>query len=163
MDSSKSHSFVLHYLPEFSQISSSAAFFSFCLQSFTASESFPMDQLFASSGQSIGTSASEKVLPMNFHGGLYLGFTDRLAIQGTLKSLFQHHNSKASILWLSDFYMVLLSHWLGLLERKKKKHIILTIPTFISKVRSLLFNTLSKFVMAFFLRRERFLFLFLFF
>ena len=92
-------------------ISSSVAPFS-CLQSFSASGSFPMNQLFESGGQSIATSAS--VLPMNIQDWFPLGLTgfDLLAVQGTLKSLLQHHSSKAPILWHSDFFMVQLSQHL---------------------------------------------------
>ena len=67
---------------------------------------------------------------------------DLLAVQGTLKSLLQHHSSKASILWHSAFFMVQLSH----LYITTGKTIALTIWTFVSKVMSLLFNTLSRFV-----------------
>ena len=79
-------------------ISSSAASFSFSLQSFPASGSFPMSQLFASDGQSIGASAS--VLPMNIQDWFPLALTSliSLAVQGTLKSLLQHHGLKALIL-----------------------------------------------------------------
>ena len=73
----------------------------FCLQSFSASESFPMSQLFASGGQNIGSSAS--VLPMNIQGWFTTDWFDLLAVQGTLKSLLQHHNSKASLLWCWAF------------------------------------------------------------
>ena len=72
-----------------------------------------MSQFFASSGQSIGVSASTSVLPMNTQDLSPLGWTDwldLLAIQGTLKSLLQHHSSKASILWHSAFFVVQLSH-----------------------------------------------------
>ena len=75
-----------------------------CLQSFPASGSFPMSQIFASHGQSIGASASASVLLINIQGWFPLGWTKPLsfrfdlAVQGTLKSLLQHHNSKASIL-----------------------------------------------------------------
>ena len=62
-----------------------------------------------------------------------------LAVQGTLKSLLQHHSSKASILWHSAFFMVQLSHP----YKTFGKNIALTIWTFIGKVMSLLFNTLS--------------------
>ena len=72
--------------------SSSAITFSSCPQSFPASGSFQMSQLFTSGGQSIGVSASAPVLPMNIQDGL-----DLLVVQGTLKRLFQHHSSKASI------------------------------------------------------------------
>ena len=90
-------------------ISSFAAPFSFCLQSFPASMSFPMSQLLASGGQSIGTSAS--VLPMNIQGWFPLGLIGLIFLQSKgLKSLLQHHNSKASILLCSAFFMVQLSH-----------------------------------------------------
>ena len=65
-----------------------------------------------------------------------------LVVQGTLKSLLQHHNSKASILWHSAFFMVQLSH----LYMTTGKTIALTTQTFVSKVMSLLFNTLSRFL-----------------
>ena len=84
-------------------ISSSAAPFPFCLQSFPASWSFPVSQLFTSGGQSIGDSAS--VLPMNIQG--WFPF---LAVQETLKNLLQHHNLKASVLLCSTFFVVQLSH-----------------------------------------------------
>ena len=75
-----------------STMSSSVVPFSPCLQSFPASGSFQMSQLFTSGGQSIGVSASASVLPMN------MDWLDFLAVQGTLKSLLQHRGSKASIL-----------------------------------------------------------------
>ena len=76
-------------------ISSSVVPFS-CLQSFPASGSFPMSLLFASGGQSIGVSASKSVLPMNVQDWLpfRIDWFDLLAVQGTLKSLLQHHGSK---------------------------------------------------------------------
>ena len=89
-------------------IPSSVVPFSSCLQSFPASGSFQMSQLFTSGGQSIGVSASASVLPMN-HPGLIsfrMDLLDLRAVQGTLKSLLQHHNSKASILLLSAFLIV---------------------------------------------------------
>ena len=70
---------------------------------------------------------------------------DLLAVQGTLKSLLNHHSSKASILWLSDFCMIQLSHP----YMAAGKTIALTIWTFVGKVMPLLFNTLSRFVIAF--------------
>ena len=79
-------------------ISSSVIPFSSCPQSFPASQSFQMSQLFASGGQSIGVSASASVLPMNTQDWL-----DLLAVQRTLKSLPRHHSSKASILQHSAF------------------------------------------------------------
>ena len=82
-------------------ISSSVVPFSSYPQSFPASGSFQMSQLSASSGQSIGASASVSVLPMNIQGWFPLGLTDHLAVQGALKSLFQKHSSKATTLWHS--------------------------------------------------------------
>ena len=82
-------------------ISSSVIAFSSCPQSFPASGSFQMSQLFASGGQSIG-SFSFNISPSNEHPGLIsfrMDWLDLLAVQGTLKSLLQHHNPKASILW----------------------------------------------------------------
>ena len=70
---------------------------------------------------------------------------DLLAVQGTRKSLLQHHSSKALILWHSVFYMVQLSHP----YMTSGKTIALTRRTFVSKVMSLLFNMLSRFVIAF--------------
>ena len=70
---------------------------------------------------------------------------DLLALQGTLKSLLQHHSSKASVLLHSDFFAVHLSH----LYMTTGKTIALTMPTFVHKVMSLLFNALSSFVIAF--------------
>ena len=78
---------------------------------------------------------------------------DLLAVQGTLKSLLQHHSSKALILWCSGFFMVQLSH----LYMTTGKTIAFTIQIFVSKVISMLFNTLSKFVIAFFSRSKHLL------
>ena len=95
-------------------ISSSVIPFS-CLQSFPASGSFPTSQFFASGAQSIGASASASVLLMNIQNYLELisfrmDWLDLLAVQGTLKSLLQHHSSKASILLRSAFFIGQLSH-----------------------------------------------------
>ena len=78
---------------------------------------------------------------------------DLLAIQGTVKSLLQHHSSKASILLRSAFFMVQLSHP----YTTTRKAIALTIWTFVDKVTSLLFNTLSRFVIAILPRCRRLL------
>ena len=70
-----------------------------------------MSQFFASGGQSIGISASASVLPMNIRLIYFrIDWFDLVAVQGTLKSLLQHHSSKASILRHSAFFMVQLSH-----------------------------------------------------
>ena len=111
-----------------------------------------MSQLSASGGQSIGASAS--VLPMNIQGcSSGMDWLDLLAVQGTLKSLLQHHNSKASVLRCSVFFMVELSH----LYMTTGKAIALTVQTFVSKVMSLLFNMLSRFVITFLPRSKHLL------
>ena len=87
--------------------------FSSHLQSFPASGSFPVSQLFTLCGQRIEVSASASVLPVNEYSGLIsfrMDWLDLLAVQGTLKSLLQHHSSKASILLCSAFFIVQLSH-----------------------------------------------------
>ena len=84
--------------------------FSSCPQFFPASQSFPMSQLFTSGGQIIW---SFSISPSNEYSGLIsfmIDWFDLLAVQGTLKNLLQHHNSKASILRHSAFFMVRLSH-----------------------------------------------------
>ena len=78
---------------------------------------------------------------------------DLLAVQGTLKSLLQHHSSKASILQCLAFFMVQLSHP----YMTTGETIALTIQTFVGKVVSLLFNMLSRFVIAFPPRSKRLL------
>ena len=78
---------------------------------------------------------------------------DLLAVQGTLKSLFQHHSSKASVLQHSAFFMVQLAHP----YMTTGKTITWTVQTTVGKVLSLLFNTLSRFVIAFLLRSKRLL------
>ena len=91
-------------------ISSSVIPFSSCLQSLPASGSFPMSQLFAWGGQ---RSFSFSIIPSKEIPGLIsfrMDWLDLLAVQGTLKSLFQHYSSKASILWCSAFFTVQLSH-----------------------------------------------------
>ena len=92
-------------------ISSSIIPFSSCLQSFPASGSSQMSQLFMSGGQC--WSFSFNIRPPNEYSVLIsfrMGWLDLLAVQGTLKNLLQHHSSKASILWHSAFFIVQLSH-----------------------------------------------------
>ena len=127
-------------------ISSSVVPFFSCPQSFPALGSFLMSQLFASSGQSIGFSFN--ISPSNEHPGLIsfrMDWLDLLAVQVTLKSLLQHHSSKASILRCSAFFTVQLSHP----YMTTGKTIALTRQTFVDKVMSLLFNMLSKLVITF--------------
>ena len=132
---------VHHQLPEFTQThihwvgdsiqpSSSVVPFSSCPQSFPASGSFQMSQLFTSGGQSIGVSASS---PSSEYPGLIsfrMDWLDLLAVQGTRKSLLQHHSSKASILQRSAFFIVQLSHP----YMTRGKTIALTRWTFAGKV-----------------------------
>ena len=82
-----------------------------------------------------------------------IDWLDLLAVQGTLKSLLQHHSSKASILRCSAFFIVQLSHP----HMTTGKTIALTIQTFVIKVMSLLFNMLSMFVIAFLPRNKHLL------
>ena len=134
-------------------ISSSVIPFSSCFHSFAASGSFQMSQLVASGGQSIGTSAPASVLPMNIQDWLPLGWTDwlgLLAVQGTLKSLLQHHSSKGSIFQCSAFCLVQLSHPYV----TTGKTIALTRWTFVAKVMSLLFNMHSRLVITFLPRNK---------
>ena len=79
------------------------------------------------------------------HQSFRIDWLDLLAVQGTLKNLLQHHSLKASILQCSAFFLVQLSH----AYMTTGKTISLTIQTFVGKVMSLLFNMLSKFVIAF--------------
>ena len=81
---------------------------------------------------------------------LRIDWFDLLEVQGTLKSLFQHHSLKASILWRSAFFMIQFSHP----YMTTGKNIALTRQTFVGKVMFLLFNMLSRFVIAFLPRRK---------
>ena len=99
-------------------------------------------------------SFSLNISPSNEHPGLIsfrMDWLYLLAVQGTLKSLLQHHSSKASIFWCSAFFMVQFSH----LYITTGKTIALTRWTFVSKVISLLFNMLSSFATAFLPRSKR--------
>ena len=100
-------------------------------------------------------SFSFSISPSNEYSGLIsfrIDWFDILAVQGTRKSLLHHHSSKASILQCSAFFIVQLSHP----YMTTGKTIASTIQTFVGKVMSLLFNTLSRFVIAF-LPRSKFL------
>ena len=121
--------------------------------------SFPVNWLFVSGGQSTGASALASVLPMNIQYWFPLGLTGLFSSQskGLFKSLLQPHNLKASILrrsierknwknWKHQFFfMVQLSH----VYMTTRETVALTIHTFVSKVMSLLFNTFATFVIAF--------------
>ena len=112
-----------------------------------------MSQLFASGGQSIGVSASASVSEYSGLISFRMDWLDLLAVQRTLKSLLQHHSSKASILWQSAFFMVQLSHP----YITAGKTIALTRWTFVGKVMSLLFNMLSRLFITFLPRSKRLL------
>ena len=93
-------------------------------------------------------SFSFNINPSNEHPGLIyfrMDWFDLLAIQGTLKSLLEHHSSKASVLWCSAFFVVQLSHP----YMTTGKTIALTRWSFVDKVMSLLFNMLSRLVITF--------------
>ena len=101
-------------------------------------------------------SFSFSISPSNEYSGLIsfrMDSLDLLAVQGTLKSLLQHHSSKASILQCSAFFIVQLSHP----YMTTGKTIVLTRWTFVSKVISLLFNMLSRLVLALLPRSKRLL------
>ena len=98
-------------------------------------------------------SFSFSISPSDEYSGLIsfrMDWLDLLALQRTLKSLLQHHSLRASILWHSAFFMVQLSHP----YMTTGKTIALTVGTFVNKVMSLLFNILSRLVIAF-LRRSK--------
>ena len=100
------------------------------------------------------------ISPSNEYSGLTsfrIDWYDLFAVQGTLKSLLQHHSSKASVLQSSAFFMVQLSHP----YMATGKTMALTIQTFVGKVMSLLFNMLSRFIIAFLPRSKHLLILWL--
>ena len=124
-------------------ISSSVIPFSSHLQSFPASGSFPMSQFFTSGGQSIGASALTSVLPMNIQGWFPLGLTDLISLlsKGLSRVFFITTVQKHQFFGAQPFFMVQLSH----LYMTTGKNIALTRQTFVGKVMSLIFNTLSRF------------------
>ena len=98
-------------------------------------------------------SFSFSISPSNEHPGLIsfsMDWLDLLAVQGTLKSLLQHHSSKASIIWRSAFFTVQLSYP----YMTTGKTIALTRRTFVGKIMSLLFNMLSRLVITFLTRSK---------
>ena len=160
MDCSKPGFPIHHQLLELAQthvhptISSSVVLFSSCLQSFPASVSFQMSQLFASGGQGIGVSASASVLPMNIQDWFPLGLTGLISLQSKgpqESSPIPQLKSIGSPVF--SFLMVQLSHP----YMTTGKTIALTRRTFVSKVMSLLFNMLSRLVVAFLPRSKHLL------
>ena len=114
----------------------SSSGFYFCLQPFSASESFPMSWFFTLGGQSIGASALPSVLPINIQDWLPLGLTGLISLQSEGLSRVFSNNSKASIFRHSAFFIVQFSHP----HMTTGKTIALTRWTFVAKVMSLLFN-----------------------
>ena len=136
-------------------ISYSVANFSSCPQSFPASGFFSSELALHIRWPKYW-SFSVSISPSNEYSGLIsfkIDWFDCLAVQGTLKSLLQHSNLKASIPWHSSFFKVQLSH----LYMTTGKTIVLTRQTFVSKVLSLLFNKRSSFVIAFLPKSKRLL------
>ena len=166
MDCSTSGFPVLHHLRELAQTLvhwvSDALQPSFSLSSpsppaFNLSQHQGLFKCFTSDCQRIGASASTSVPLMNIQDWFpSIDWFDLLAVQGTLKSL-QHHSWEASILWHSTFFMVQLSHP----YMTTAKTIALTRWNFLGKVMSLLFNTLSRFVITLLPRSKRLLILWL--
>ena len=128
-------------------ISSSVICFSSCLQSFPAPRVFSNESVLYSRWPKYWN-FSFSISPSSENSGLIsfrIDWLDLLAVQGTHKSLLQHHSSKASILWCSAFFIVQLSHP----YMTTGKTIALTRRTFVGKVMSLLFNRLSTSVIVF--------------
>ena len=135
-------------------ISSSAVPFSSCPQSLPASVF--SNELALRMRWPKYWSFSFSISPSNEHPGLIsfrMDWLDLLAVQGALKSLLQHHSSKASVLWLSAFFTVQLSHP----YMTTGKTIAWTRPTFVGKVMSLLLNIVSRLVIIFLPRSKRLL------
>ena len=133
---------------------SSSAHFSSCLQSFPVTGSFPVSQLFTSGSQVLELQLQHQY--SSEYSGLIsfrIDWFDLLEVQGSLKSLLQHHSSKASVLWFSAFFIVQLWHP----YMTTGKTIALTRRTFVSKVMFLLFNMLSRLVITFLPRNEHLL------
>jgi len=134
--------------------SSSVILFSSCLESFPASGSFPMSQLFSLGGQSIGVSASTSVLPTNIQDWFPLGWTGWIFLQSKgLSRVFsnttvQKHQSSVLSFLYSPTLTSIHDYW---------KTIALTRRTFVDKVMSLLFNMLSRLVITFLPRSKHLL------
>ena len=115
-----------------------------------------MSQFFTSGDQNIDWSFSFSISPSNYYSGLIsfrMDWLDLLAVQGTLKSLLQHHSSKVSILLHSAFFIVQLSY--PYLTTRKK--IALTRWNFVGKIMSLIFNMLPRLVINFLPRSKHLL------
>ena len=141
-------------------VPSSLSLFPSWPRSFPASRSFPMSWLFTSVAKVLELQLQHQSFQWILYSELISFRTDwfdLLVVQGTLKSLLQHHSSKASILRRSTFFVVQLSHPYV----TTGKAIALTRRTFVGKVKSLLFNVLSSLVIAFLPRSKHLLILWL--
>ena len=155
---------VLHYLPELTQTMSIESLMPsnhsiLCCPLLFMPSIFPSIKVFSSEWALCIRwpkywSFSFSISPSNEYSELIsfrINWFDFLAVQGTLKSLLQHHSLKASVLRCSAFLMIQLSH----LYMTTGKTVTLTIQTFVGKVMSLLFNMLSRLVIAFLPRSKR--------
>ena len=146
----------VHWVSDAIQPSHPLVPFSSCPQSFPASGSFPMSQLFTSGGQSIGVSASTSVLPVNTQDWSPLGRTGWISLQSKGESPTVECPTpqfKTSVLRHSGFFIVQLSHP----YMSAGKTIALTRRTFVGKIMSLLLKMLSRLVITFFPRSKRLL------
>ena len=134
-------------------ISSSVIPFSYQLQSFPAAGSFQMNQFFESGSQSIGVSASTSALPINIYDWLPLGWTGWISLESKGLSKAFSNTTVQKHLWHSALFIVQLSHS----NMTTGKTIALTRQTFVGKVMSLLFNMLSRLVIAFLPRSKHLL------
>ena len=127
-------------------ISSSVTHFSSCPQPFPASGSFPVSPALLIRWPKYWRLSFSNSLSIGYSGliSFKIDWFDLLAVQWTHESLLQHHSLKVSVLWRSAFFVVQLSHP----YMTNRKTVALTVWTFVSKVMSLLFNTLSRFVTA---------------
>ena len=157
MDRSMPGLSIHHQLPEFTQTHvqwvGDAIQLSYPLSS--PSPLFPASGFFqwVSSLHQVANVLEFQLQHQSFQWTLRMDWLDLLAVQGTLKSLLQHHNSKASIIWHSAFFIVQLSHSC----MTTGKTIALARRTFVGKVMSLLFNMLSRLVITFLPRSKHLL------
>ena len=158
MDYGTPGSLLHHYLPEVAQIHVhwvGDIIYLICCPLLLLPSVFPIrvfSRFFTSVGQSSGASASASVTPLNIQGWFPLGLTGLISlksVQGTLKILLQNHSLKASVLQHSVYFMVQLSYPYV----TTGKTIALAIQTFVSKVISVLFNILSRFIIGFLPRK----------
>ena len=139
-------------------ISSSVTPFSSCPESLPASQSFPMSQLFASGGQTIGVAASASVLPMNTQDWSPLGRTGWISLQSKgLARVFSNTTVQKHQFFGAQLSSQSNSHIHTWHDKAMGKTIALTRRTFVGKVMSLLFNMLSRLVITFLPRSKHLL------